>query len=172
MDGNTARPGLGGVGVGVDGSESVDAAATWASTEAVLREGALCLLRTTDSDAAPPVLSQAETDLYRRAGQELPDRTAAAVAARHPGLPTAADGTTPVVVVRGAPEPAETGAVLAAVRDENDAGCAGALVVVGGRRAPGCLGPTIGRTTLTRPQHAHSPVELIPRLGLGHGSTP
>ncbi|WP_031002279.1 hypothetical protein [Streptomyces sp. NRRL F-5727] len=169
MDGNTARPGLGGVGVGVDGPESVDAAATWAATE--LREGALCLLRTTDSDAAPPVLSQAETDLYRRAGQELLDRTAAAVAARHPGLPIAADGTTPVVVVRGAPEPAETGAVLAAVRDENDAGRAGALVV-GGRRAPGCLGPTIGRTTLTLPQHAHSPVELIPRLGLGHGSTP
>ena len=45
------------------------------------------------------------------------------------------------------------------------------LVVVGGRRAPGYLGPTLGRTTLTLLQHAHCPVELIPRHGPGHGST-
>ncbi|MFG3344184.1 hypothetical protein ACGF1Z_03855 [Streptomyces sp. NPDC048018] len=44
-------------------------------------------------------------------------------------------------------------------------------VVVGGRRAPGYLGPTIGRTTLSLLQHAHCPVELIPRQGPGHGST-
>ncbi|AJF63186.1 universal stress protein [Streptomyces vietnamensis] len=169
------------------------------------------------------------------------------------GLELAAGATTPVVVVRGAAEPAEADAVLAAVRDEDDVGCAraaareallrkvplrllhvwgtdpyagvrgvlhsgtagnarahvrasvevadrirkefpdlaldaegeksrsvpGALVeasrradllVVGGRRAPGYLGPTLGRTTLSLLQHAHCPVELIPRYGPGHGS--
>ncbi|MFF1511221.1 universal stress protein [Streptomyces sp. NPDC058326] len=170
------------------------------------------------------------------------------------GLAVAANATTPVVVVRGAAEPAEAGAVLVAVRDGNDLGCAqaaareallrkvplrlmhvwgtvsyagvrtvlrnatasgageharaaealadrlreefpelpleaegvrsqsvpGALVeatrhadllVVGGRRAPGYLGPTLGRTTLGLLQHGHCPVELIPRHGPGHGST-
>ncbi|MFF9011658.1 universal stress protein [Streptomyces sp. NPDC014870] len=170
------------------------------------------------------------------------------------GLGVVAAATTPVVVVRGATEPAETGVVLAAVRDAADVGCALAaareavlrkvplrllhiwnaglsagprallhnggeeiasehvhalaevtdrvqnefpeltvqadgqkshsvpgalvdashhadLVVVGGRRSPGYLGPSIGRTTLTLLQHAHCPVELIPRRGPGHGST-
>ncbi|MFF7444068.1 universal stress protein [Streptomyces sp. NPDC008122] len=170
------------------------------------------------------------------------------------GLETVAAATTPVVVVRGAVEPAVSGAVLAAVRDDNDLGCAraaareallrkvplgllhvrgvgpaagarvvfhhgaelndrdhllpvseladrvreefpeltlhadgeksrsvpGALVdashhadllVVGGRRSPGYLGPALGRTTLSLLQHAHCPVELIPRHGAGHGST-
>ncbi|MFF9194261.1 universal stress protein [Streptomyces sp. NPDC014779] len=170
------------------------------------------------------------------------------------GLEVAAEATTPVVVVRGAAEPVEAGAVLAAVRNEADVGCAraaareallrkvplrllhiwnvglsvgsraalrnggngnardhvrvlssvsdqlreefpnltvqaegekshsvpGALVdashhadllVVGGRRSPGYLGPTLGRITLTLLQHAHCPVELIPRQGPGHGST-
>lgn len=45
------------------------------------------------------------------------------------------------------------------------------LLVIGGRRSPGYLGPTIGRTTLSLLQHAHCPVELIPRRGPGHGST-
>ncbi|MEU3425022.1 universal stress protein [Streptomyces gardneri] len=45
------------------------------------------------------------------------------------------------------------------------------LLVVGGRRSPGYLGPTLGRTTLSLLQHAHCPVELIPRQGPGHGST-
>ncbi|GAA2771163.1 universal stress protein [Streptomyces showdoensis] len=170
------------------------------------------------------------------------------------GLDVAAGATTPAVVVRGGADPAEAGAVLVAVRDGNDLGCAreaarearlrkvplrllhvwavasyegvrtalrdgtreaarahvrvpnevaerlheefpdvtlladgekhhsvpGALVdashhadllVVGGRRAPGYLGPTLGRTTLGLLQHAHCPVELIPRRGPGHGST-
>ncbi|MFF9915491.1 universal stress protein [Streptomyces sp. NPDC013457] len=45
------------------------------------------------------------------------------------------------------------------------------LLVIGGRRAPGYLGPTIGRTTLSLLQNAHCPVEFIPRRGPGHGST-
>ncbi|MEV6202935.1 universal stress protein [Streptomyces sp. NPDC051771] len=45
------------------------------------------------------------------------------------------------------------------------------LLVVGGRRAPDYLGPTLGRTTLALLQHAHCPVELVPRHGPGHGST-
>ncbi|MFC9590535.1 universal stress protein [Streptomyces sp. NPDC056944] len=45
------------------------------------------------------------------------------------------------------------------------------LLVMGGRRPPGHLGPTLGRTTLSLLQHAHCPVELIPRQGPGHGST-
>ncbi|MFF9912335.1 universal stress protein [Streptomyces sp. NPDC013457] len=170
------------------------------------------------------------------------------------GLETVANADTPVVVVRGATEAAETGAVLAAVRDEADLGCARVaageallrkvplrlmhvgngtrsagtgpapgdgtqtaagdrtlppwtvagqirdafpdlrvyadgekarsvpgklvdaswhadLLVVGGRRSPGYLGPTLGRTTLGVVQHAHCPVELIPRRGPGHGNT-
>ncbi|MEV4429712.1 universal stress protein [Streptomyces sp. NPDC049602] len=170
------------------------------------------------------------------------------------GLEVTAAATTPVVVVRGAVEPAEEGVVLAAVRDETDMGCARAaareallrkmplqllhiwgvarsadprvvlrnggeekardharvtaeiserlreefpeltvhaegrkshsvpgalidashhadLLVIGGRRSPGYLGPTIGRITLSLLQHAHCPVELIPRRGPGHGST-
>ncbi|MFD0142560.1 MULTISPECIES: universal stress protein [unclassified Streptomyces] len=178
------------------------------------------------------------------------------------GLETVANADTPVVVVRGAEEAAETGAVLAAVRDGADLGCARAaareallrkvplrlvhigngtrpagtravpgdgaetavregvenvtreqaspfstladrvredfpeltvyadgdrgrsvpgrlvdasrragLLVVGGRRSPGHPGPALGRTTLGVVQHAHCPVELIPRHGPGHGST-
>ncbi|OKJ66165.1 universal stress protein [Streptomyces sp. CB02261] len=52
-----------------------------------------------------------------------------------------------------------------------DASRHAALLVVGGRRSPGYLGPTLGRITLTLLQHAHCPVELIPRQGPGHGST-
>ncbi|WP_225802424.1 universal stress protein [Streptomyces sp. NK15101] len=299
MDGTTGPPGLGRVVVGVDGSPSAQAAAMWAAHEAVLRGRGLCLVHATDTDSVSPFFTPAQLAQPRRAGQELLDRTVAAVAARHPdlavvteldggppadslrraaalsgtivvghrgrggfsslllgsvGLMAAAAATTPVVVVRGAVEPAETGTVLAAVRDENDLGCAraaareallrkvplrllhvwgtgpytgvrtplsnseksdarehvralaevadrvreefpevalraegekshsvpGALVeasrhadllVAGGRRAPGYLGPTLGRTTLTLLQHAHCPVELIPRHGPGHGST-
>lgn len=304
MDGTTDRPGLGRVVVGVDGSPSARAATMWAAHEAVLRGSGLCLVHATDTDTASPFFTPAQLGPYRRAGQELLDRAAAEVTARHPdlavvkelgggspadslrraaalsgtivvghrgrggfsslllgsvGLAAAAAATTPVVVVRGAAEPTETGAVLAAVRDENDMGCARAaaheallrkvplrllhaqgtapyagvraslrggtgadargadarayvralaevagriceefpevaldaeievshsvpgavveasrradLLVVGGRRAPGYLGPTLGRTTLALLQHAHCPVELIPRHGPGHGST-
>ncbi|MFI8823506.1 universal stress protein [Streptomyces sp. NPDC053431] len=299
MDGTTDRPGLGRVVVGVDGSPSARVAVTWAADEAVLRGGGLCLVHATDSETASRLLSAAEVEQTRRAGQELLDRTAGEVVGRHPelvvvtelsgrspveglrkaaalsgtivvghrgrggfsslllgsvGLEVTARATTPVVVVRAAEEPAELGAVLAAVRDGNDLGCArtaareallrkvplrllhvwgtvpyaggrpplrnGApgnarehvralsevadrlreefpelalhtegekshsvpgtlveashhvdLLVVGGRRAPGFLGPTLGRTTLSLLQHAHCPVVLIPRHGPGHGST-
>ncbi|MER7950590.1 universal stress protein [Streptomyces sp. NPDC096079] len=299
MDGTTARPGLGDVVVGVDGSPSARTAAMWAAAEAALRARTLCLVHATDTEPLPPFLSQAEITRIRRAGRELLDRTAEAVTARHPeptvvteltggappgslrraaaptgtivvghrglggfsslllgsvGLEVAAAATTPVVVVRGAAGSVEEGVVLAAVRDEGDVGCAreaareamlrkvplrllhiwgtglssgsravareggeaaarahvralssvsdrvrqefpeltvyedgqkshsvpGALVdashhadlvVLGGRRAPGYLGPTLGRTTLGLLQHAHCPVELIPRQGPGHGST-
>ncbi|MFJ7068575.1 universal stress protein [Streptomyces sp. NPDC101115] len=299
MGGTTGRPGLGRVVVGIDGSPSARDAAMWAAAEAVLRGSPLCLVHAADIDAPVPFLTRAETVRSRQAGRELLDRTAEAVAARHPGLvvvteltdgaapgslrraaaltgtivvghrglggfsalllgsvglEVAAAATTPVVVVRGAAEPAEAGVVLAAVRDEADVGCAraaareamlrkvplrllhvwgvglsagtravlrnggeeaarehvhvlteisdrvreefpdltvhadgqkshsvaGALVdashhadllVSGGRRSPGYLGPTLGRTTLGLLQHAHCPVELIPREGPGHGST-
>lgn len=45
------------------------------------------------------------------------------------------------------------------------------LLVVGGRRSPGHLGPTLGRITPALLRHAHRPVELIPRQGPGQGST-
>ncbi|MCZ0983228.1 universal stress protein [Streptomyces diastatochromogenes] len=296
MDASTARPGLGRVVVGADGSPSARTAVMWAAAEAVLRGGTLYLVHAADTDSPGPFLSQAEILRSRQAGRELLDRTAEAVMARHleltvvkeltdgsapeglrraaalngtivvghrglggfsslllgsVGLEVAAGATTPVVVVRGAAEP---GVVLAAVRDEHDVGCAraaaheallrkvplrlvhvwgaglsagsraaprnggeeiardhvralssvsdrvreefpeltvhaegqksrsvpGALVeashhadllVTGGRRSPGYLGPTLGRTTLSLLQHAHCPVELIPRQGPGHGST-
>ncbi|WP_405719502.1 universal stress protein [Streptomyces sp. NBC_00046] len=164
------------------------------------------------------------------------------------GLKVAADATTPVVVVRGTDNGAESGVVLAAVRDEHDVECAryaareaeihkaslrllhawhilgsvglavtmlddvgaitgehlhhlnavtdrirdefpalnvraeaeksltvaGALVeasrdvdllVMGGRRAPGYIGPTLGWATHSLLHHAHCPVQLIPRHG-------
>ncbi|WP_225800956.1 universal stress protein [Streptomyces sp. NK15101] len=45
------------------------------------------------------------------------------------------------------------------------------LLVLGGRRSPGHLGPAPGRITLTLLRHAHCPVQLIPRQGPGHRST-
>ncbi|MCM1966057.1 MULTISPECIES: universal stress protein [unclassified Streptomyces] len=169
------------------------------------------------------------------------------------GLKVAAGARTPVIIVRGTDNGAETGAVLAAVRDEHDLGSAryaareaelrkgslrllhvwnilqsvgnvvsllddveeivgehvhhlnavgdqireefpnltvqvdaeksvsvaGVLVeasrhadllVMGGRRAPSYLGPTLGRATHSLIHHAHCPVQLIPRNNHEHGS--
>ncbi|MFF8378433.1 universal stress protein [Streptomyces sp. NPDC015661] len=298
MDGTKARPGLGRVVVGVDGSPSARKAVMWAAAEAALRGSTLCLVHATDTDAPGPFLSREEITGTRRAGRELLDRTAQEITARHPGLTVveeltegpapdrlrraaalsgtivvghrglggfsslllgsvglevAAAATTPVVVVRGDTEAAEGRVVLTAVRDEADVGCARAaareaalrgvplrllhiwglglsvgsramvrggeeaarehvrplssildrvreefpdltvqadgqkshsvagalveathdagLVVAGGRRSPGYLGPTLGRITLGLLQHAHCPVELVPRQGPGHGTT-
>ncbi|MEV0494391.1 universal stress protein [Streptomyces atratus] len=171
------------------------------------------------------------------------------------GRQVAPGATTPVIVVRGVDDGAETGVVLVAVRDEHDAECAryaareaeickaslrllrawnvfesagiavtmlddvetlvgeqvhhltaeanrirdefpaltvqadteksltvaGALVeaswhadllVTGGWRSPGYIGPTPGRATHSLLHHAYCPVQLIPRPGSGHGSEP
>lgn len=45
-----------------------------------------------------------------------------------------------------------------------------ALLVMGGRRSPGCFGPTLGRVTHSLLHHAHCPVELIPRHDEEQGS--
>ncbi|WP_331283995.1 universal stress protein [Streptomyces sp. H39-S7] len=37
------------------------------------------------------------------------------------------------------------------------------LLVMGGRRSPGYIGPTLGRVTHSLVHHAHCPVQLIPR---------
>ncbi len=164
------------------------------------------------------------------------------------GLKVAAEAKTPVVVVRGAEDAAESGVVLAAVRDEHDVECAryaaseaglrksslrllhvwnvlesvgnvvtmlddvdelvqvhmrgltavahqireefpalnvhvdteksvsvagvmveasrhADLLVMGGRRSPGYIGPTLGWATHSLLHHSHCPVELIPRHG-------
>ncbi|MEE1744733.1 MULTISPECIES: universal stress protein [unclassified Streptomyces] len=44
------------------------------------------------------------------------------------------------------------------------------LLVMGGRRRPGYIGPTLGRATHSLLHHAHCPVQLIPRHGSGQGS--
>ncbi|MFE5887054.1 universal stress protein [Streptomyces hydrogenans] len=64
----------------------------------------------------------------------------------------------------GARNPSVAGALVEASRDA-------CLLVVGGHRGPDHPGPTPGRTTLALLQHAHCPVELVPRHGPGHGST-
>ncbi|WP_438295497.1 universal stress protein [Streptomyces sp. HUAS TT7] len=170
------------------------------------------------------------------------------------GLKVAAGAKSPVIVVRGAADRAETGTVLVAVRDEHDLVCAhhaareavlrkaslrilhvwnvlqsvghvatmlddvgevargrmgsvtavadrirdkfptltvdvdaeesvsvaavlveashhADLLVMGGRRSPGYIGPTLGRATHSLLHHAHCPVELIPRHEKGQGST-
>ncbi|WUF67891.1 universal stress protein [Streptomyces nojiriensis] len=169
------------------------------------------------------------------------------------GLKVAAGATTPVIIVRGTENDADTGVVLAAVRDEHDVDCArhaareaqlrtgslrllhvwnilqsvgevvtllddveeianeqvhhlnavadrvrqefpdlavqvdaekstsvasvlveasrrADLLVMGGRRSPSYLGPTLGRVTHSLVHHAHCPVELIPRHTDEHGS--
>ncbi|MEJ8641031.1 universal stress protein [Streptomyces sp. MS1.HAVA.3] len=43
------------------------------------------------------------------------------------------------------------------------------LLVVGGRRSPGYIGPTLGRVTHSLIHHAHCPVQLIPRHEATHG---
>ncbi|WP_330300679.1 universal stress protein [Streptomyces sp. NBC_00503] len=169
------------------------------------------------------------------------------------GLKVAAGAKTPVIIVRGIDNGAETGTVLAAVRDEHDlesaryaareaelrkgslrllhvwnilqsvgnvvtllddvdqiagehvhhlkavadqvreefpdlalqvdaeksVSVAGVLVeasrhadllVMGGRRSPSYLGPTLGRATHSLIHHAHCPVQLIPRHGHERGS--
>ncbi|MFG3193410.1 universal stress protein [Streptomyces omiyaensis] len=68
------------------------------------------------------------------------------------------------IETEGVKNPSVPGALVEASRDAD-------LLVVGGRRAPDYLGPTLGRTTLALLQHAHCPVELVPRHGPGHGST-
>ncbi|WP_328314554.1 universal stress protein [Streptomyces sp. NBC_00442] len=45
------------------------------------------------------------------------------------------------------------------------------LLVMGGRRSPGYIGPTLGRVTHTLIHHAHCPVELVPRHKPRHGSS-
>ncbi|WP_370415930.1 universal stress protein [Streptomyces fradiae] len=167
MNGTTARSGLGRVVVGVDGSPSADAAVIWAAAESALR--GIRLVHAADTDTPVPFLTEAEIVRSRQARRD------------------------------------EACAVLAAVRNEADVGCARAaageeefpnltvqadgrsshnvpgafadashhagLLVFGGRRSPGYLGPTLRRITLTLLQHAHCPVELIPRQGPRHGST-
>ncbi|WP_327381645.1 universal stress protein [Streptomyces sp. NBC_01207] len=169
------------------------------------------------------------------------------------GLKVAAGAKTPVIIVRGTENGAETGVVLAAVRDEHDLDCAryaareaqlregslrllhvwnilqsvgevvsllddveeianeqvrhlnavadrireefpdlavqvdaakstsvasvlveasrqAGLLVMGGRRSPSYLGPTLGRVTHSLVHHAHCPVQLIPRHTDKHGS--
>ncbi|MCX2180076.1 universal stress protein [Streptomyces sp. SKN60] len=170
MDGTTARPGLGRVVVGIDGSPSASTAAMWAA-EAARRGSTLCLVHAADTDGSAPFLPQTEIVRSRQAGRELLDQTAEAVTARHPELTVvteltdgAAPGslrravaTTPVVVVRGAEpaeptEPAEVGVVLAAVRDEADVGCA---------RAAACEAPL-----------RKAPVRLLHIWGMGLSSGP
>ncbi|MFK3728709.1 universal stress protein [Streptomyces sp. NPDC088090] len=68
------------------------------------------------------------------------------------------------IETEGVKNPSVPGALVEASRDA-------AVLVVGGRRGPRYLGPALGRTTLALLQHAHCPVELVPRHGPGHGST-
>lgn len=44
------------------------------------------------------------------------------------------------------------------------------LLVMGGRRSPGYIGPTLGRATHSLVHHAHCPVQLIPRHDREQGS--
>lgn len=284
-------PPLGAVTVGVDGSQPAHRAALWAAAEAARRERPLHIVYAADTEGRTLYVPAETVERIRRAGRELLDDTATAVARQHPGLPVttqfsrdapvpslyrsagrhgtivvgsrgrggfnslllgsvglkvAAGAKTPVIVVRGTGEGAETGVVLAAVRDENDldsvrhaareagirkarlrllhvwnvlqsvgdvvsmlddvdaiagerarhfddvadrireefpdltvqadaersTSVAGSLVeathhadllVMGGRRAPDYLGPTLGRHTHTLLHHARCPVQLIPR---------
>ncbi|MEU6018271.1 universal stress protein [Streptomyces sp. NPDC047515] len=115
------------------------------------------------------------------------------------GLKVAASATTPVIVVRGMDDGAETivgqqvhhlTAVANRIRDEFpgltvqadaeksltvtgvlvEASRHAHLLVMGGRRSPGYIGPTLGRATHSLLHHAHCPVQLIPQRGSGHGS--
>ena len=106
MDGTTARPGLGRVAVGVDGSPSARTAAMWAAAEAARRGRTHCLVHAADTDIQAPFLSQVEIARSRQAGRELLDRTAEAITARHPELTVVTeltDGGAPQGLRRAAP---------------------------------------------------------------------
>ncbi|WP_412078702.1 universal stress protein [Streptomyces xanthophaeus] len=298
MEGTTSSSEVGSVIVGVDGSEPARQAALWAAAEAARRERPLHIVYGADTDGRALYVSAESIERVRRAGRELLDATATAVAELLPGLKVstelsrsapvpslhraaglhgtivvgnrgvggfsslmlgsvglkvAAGAKTPVVIVRGTDNGAETGVVLAAVRDEHDlesaqyaareaelrkgslrllhvwnilqsvgnvvsllddveeiagehvhhlnavgdqiraeypdltvhvdaeksVSVAGVLVeasrhadllVMGGRRSPSYLGPTLGRATHSLIHHAHCPVQLIPRNNHEHGS--
>ncbi|MFJ7068478.1 hypothetical protein [Streptomyces sp. NPDC101115] len=90
------------------------------------------------------------------------------------GPEVAAVATTRAVVVRGAAEPVETGAVLAAVRNEADVGCARAAASeawhtalalgrgVGRRGRGGYTGTRVGSVVHGPPHRARCPVITVP----------
>ncbi|MFB7835131.1 universal stress protein [Streptomyces sp. NPDC056056] len=128
-----------------------------AAREAVLRKVPLRLLHIWNAglSAGPRALLRKDCEeIAREHVRALADVTDQ-IEQRFPELAVQADGQRSHSV---------PGALLDATHDAE-------LVVVGGRRSPGYLGPTLGRTTLALLQHAHCPVELIPRQGPGHGRT-
>ncbi|MFJ5098875.1 universal stress protein [Streptomyces sp. NPDC088557] len=129
-----------------------------AAHQALRRETSLRLLHVWRTVRPPVGRGTARDGLWERADDHA--RVLSGMAGRlhdeFPGLEIEADGGKSHSV---------PGALVEATRHA-------CLLIVGGQQAPGHLGPTLGGTTLALTQHAHCPVELVPRHGPGDGSTP
>ncbi|MER6102951.1 universal stress protein [Streptomyces sp. NPDC001832] len=141
MKGTTGSPELGSVIVGVDGSESAHRAALWAAAAAARRDSPLHIVHAADTGGRTLYLSAESVERARadRIRDEFPALTVQAHAEKS-------------LTVAG---------VLVEASRHAD------LLVMGGRRSPGCIGPALGRATHSLLHHAHCPVQLIPRQGSG-----
>ncbi|MFI9626036.1 universal stress protein [Streptomyces sp. NPDC052042] len=125
----------------------------YAACEAEIRGASLRLLHVwnvfASAGVATPMLDGAGTVVGERV-RRLTDLTAR-IREEFPGLTVQAEAEKSLNTA---------GALVEASRHAD-------LLVMGGRRSPGYIGPTLGRVTHGLVHHAHCPVQLIPR---GHGS--
>ncbi|MFB6706751.1 universal stress protein [Streptomyces sp. NPDC056333] len=130
--------------------------ARYAAREAELRRASLRLLHVWNVlESAGPAVTMLD-DVEGIAGEQVHHLTAVADVIRDefPALTVQADAEGSLTVA----------GVLVEASHHAD------LLVMGGRRSPGYLGRTLGRTTHSLLHHAHCPVQLIPRHGSGHRS--
>ncbi|MER5689158.1 universal stress protein [Streptomyces sp. NPDC002205] len=130
--------------------------ARYAAREAELRQASLRLLHVWNVlESAGRAVTMLD-DVEGIAGEQVHQLTAVADAIRDefPALTVQADAEGSLTVA----------GVLVEASHHAD------LLVMGGRRSPGYIGRTLGRTTHSLLHHAHCPVQLIPRHGPGHGS--
>lgn len=123
--------------------------ARYAAREAELRKASLRLLHVWNLlESVGNMVGQLDAvdDLAREHERRL-SAVAAQIREEFPALTVQADAEKSVSV----------GGVLAEATRHAD------LLVMGGRRRPGFIGPTLGRATHTLVHHAHCPVLLIPR---------
>ncbi|MEU3215159.1 universal stress protein [Streptomyces sp. NPDC006971] len=130
----------------------------YAACEAEIRGATLRLLHVWNvfesAGAAAPMLDGVGSVVGERARQLTPltDR----IREEFPGLSVRADAEKSLSVAA---------ALVEASRHAD-------LLVMGGRRSPGYIGPTLGRATHSLVHHAHCPVQLIPRSRAGKRDEP
>ncbi|MET9881840.1 universal stress protein [Streptomyces sp. NPDC006430] len=144
MEGTTSSSELGAVVVGVDGSEPARRAALWAASEAARRERPLHIVYAADTDGRALYASVETIERVRKAGRELLDETAAAIAEQHPELAVTTE------LGRGKPVPSLTRS--AALRG---------TIVVGSRGLGGFSSLMLGSVGLKVAAGATTPVIVV-----------